>query len=431
MKKLVSLILAAVLCFAAALPLAGCGDENFPVSVANITIDKEPMNIVVLDPSSADIISYMNYDGKIVGRSDDVNQSFLSVAPSVGDANTPDVQKIIDSKAEIVFAGDKIDEKCVEEIEAANIKIIKLSIAGTPKDLSRNYNTIGKLLGGKVAGAQKGQSAYDKLIEHMDKLKVDAATAGDTQGVQTACYLYVDNGTLCVMNSGTYVDMLIGYTGAVNVAVNVPDGNVDVGTLKVANPNFLFYADEQTLDVILNDKTLSQLDAVAGLNTMMITREQVTRQGQTALDTLEKMIYFMHPSLAVKKATPDEAETQAAPAVTEAPTQAAQAATEAPTQEAPAATEAAPKSVAEDYEIKLTDDLSLKKEDNNADVKATQKRLYDLGYITDAENVTGYYGDVTAAAIEKFQKNSKLEETGVADSKTLTALFTDNAPKAE
>ena len=416
MKKIIAGILCLALVFGSAFVLAGCGDSNYPVKVANLTIEKEPKSIVVLDPNSADIISYMGYDVKIVGRSDDVNQSFLSVAPSVGDANTPDVQKIIDSKAEIVFAGDKIDEKCVEEIEAANIKIIKLSIAGTPKDLSRNYNTIGKLLGGKVAGAQKGQSAYDKLIEHMDKLKVDAATAGDTQGVQTACYLYVDNGTLCVMNSGTYVDMLIGYTGAVNVAVNVPDGNVDVGTLKVANPNFLFYADEQTLDVILNDKTLSQLDAVAGLNTMMVTREQVTRQGQTALDTLEKMIYFMHPTLAVNKATPDEA---------------AQAATEAPTQEAPAATGAAPKSVAEEYEIKLTDDLSLKKEDNNADVKATQKRLYDLGYITDSENVTGYYGDVTAAAVEKFQKNSKLEETGVADNKTLTALFTDNAPKAE
>ena len=427
MKRIISVLLAAVMVCTAVVIFAGCGDGNYPVTVANITIDKEPEAIVVLDPSAADIISYMNYDGKIVGRSDDVNQSFLSVAPSVGDANTPDVQKIIDSKAEIVFAGDKIDEKCVEEIEAANIKIIKLSIAGTPKDLSRNYNTIGKLLGGNVAGAQKGQSAYDKLIEHMDKLKVDAATAGDTQGVQTACYLYVDNGTLCVMNSGTYVDMLIGYTGAVNVAVNVPDGNVDVGTLKVANPNFLFYADEQTLDVILNDKTLSQLDAVAGLNTMMITREQVTRQGQTALDTLEKMIFFMHPTLAVNKATPDEA----APAVTDAPTQAAQAATEAPTQEAPAATGASPKSVAEEYEIKLTDDLSLKKEDNNADVKSTQKRLYDLGYITDSENVTGYYGDVTAAAVEKFQKNSKLEETGVADNKTLTALFTDNAPKAE
>ena len=436
MKKLVSLLLAAALCCAAAVSLAGCGDKNFPVTVANITIDKEPANIVVLDPSSADIISYMNYDGKIVGRSDEVDQSFLSVAPSVGAANTPDVKAIVDAKTEIVFAGDKIDEKTVKELEDAKIKVIRMSLAGSPKDLERNYNTIGKILGGAVTGEEKGKAAYDKLIEHMDKLKVDAATAEDTQGVLTACYLYVDNGALCVMSSGTYVDMLIGYTGAINVAVNIQDSNVDVGTLKIANPNFLFYADEQTLDVIRNDKVLSQLEAVTGSHTMMVTQKQVTRQGLTALDTLEKMICFMHPQLAQRKATPDEAaqaavqETQAAQtAAADAATQAATQAAAEPTTEAAAAA-AEPKSVADKYDIKL-DDLSLKKDDQNDNVKAMQQRLYDLGYITEADNVTGYYGDVSAKAIEAFQKNSKLEETGVADNKTLTALFMDDAPKAE
>ena len=406
MKKLVSLFLAAVLCCAAAVSLAGCGDENFPVTVANITIEKEPMNIVVLDPSSADIISYMNYDGKLVGRSDEVDQSFLAVAPSVGAANTPDVNAIINANAEIVFATDKIDEKSLKELEDAKIKVVKMSIAGSPKALERNYNTIGKLL------------------------KMDAATAEDTQGVQTACYLYVDNGTLCVMNNGTYVDMLIGYTGAINVAVNVQEGNVDVSTLKIANPNFIFYDNEQTLDVITSDKILSQLDAVKGNHIMMVTQKQVSRQGLTALDTLEKMINFMHPQLALRKATPDEA-AQADAQVTQAQaTQAAQAAAETATEAVTAAAAAEPKSEAEKYDIKL-DDLSLKKEDENANVKAMQKRLFDLGYITESDNVTGYYGDVSAKAVEAFQKNSKLEETGVADNKTLTALFMDDAPKAE
>ena len=240
------------------------------------------------------------------------------------------------------------------------------------------------------------------------------------------------------MNNGTYVDMLMGYTGAVNVAVNAQERNVDVSTLKIANPNFIFYDSEQTLDVIRNDKVLSQLDAVKGDHIMMVTQKQVSRQGLTALDTLEKMIYFMHPQLALRKATADEAaqaavketQAQAAAAATEPAaqeTQAPQAATEAATN---AAAAAEPKSEAEKYDIKL-DDLSLKKEDENANVKAMQQRLFDLGYITESDNVTGYYGDVSAKAVEAFQKNSKLEETGAADNKTLTALFMDNAPKAE
>ena len=60
-----------------------------------------------------------------------------------------------------------------------------------------------------------------------------------------------------------------------------------------------------------------------------------------------------------------------------------------------------------------------------------QQRLFDLGYIDDKENVTGYYGDVTKEAITAFQKKSKLDENGEeADSKTLEALFMSNAPKA-
>ena len=60
-----------------------------------------------------------------------------------------------------------------------------------------------------------------------------------------------------------------------------------------------------------------------------------------------------------------------------------------------------------------------------------QQRLFDLGYIDDKENVTGYYGDMTKEAVEAFQKKSKLDENGEeADSKTLEALFMSNAPKA-
>ena len=427
MKKLISLILAAALCCTAAFSLAGCGgDGNYPVSIANITIAKEPTSIVVLDPSSADIISYMSFDGKIVGRSDEVDQSYLSVAPTMGAANTPSTQAIINTKAEIVFATDKLDESVANELRDANIQVIKMSIASTPKELERNYNTIGRNLAGEKTGAEKGKNAYDKLIEHMDKLKIDATALNTNNTIDTACYMYVDNGTLRVMNNGTYVDMLIGYTGAVNVAVNADQGDVDINTLKLANPNYIFYADKQTYDVFVNDNILSQLTAVQTSRTFLLPEKDVTRQGLTALKTLEKMIGYMHPELAK---TTEPAAQPSEPAANEAATPAANEA-------APAATEAAtqaaqPKSEAEKYDIAINDELSLKKDDNNANVKAMQQRLFDLGYITDSENVTGYYGDVSVKAVETFQKNSKLEETGTADNKTLVALFLDNAPKAE
>ena len=63
MKKIVSVFLAMALAASACATLAGCdGDnKNYPVSVADITIETEPKDIVVLSDETADIISYLGY----------------------------------------------------------------------------------------------------------------------------------------------------------------------------------------------------------------------------------------------------------------------------------------------------------------------------------------------------------------------------------
>ena len=431
MKRIISVLLAAVMVCTAVVIFAGCGDGNYPVTVANITIDKEPTAIVVLDPSAADIISYMNYDGKIVGRSTEVDQSYLSVAPDFGAAADPDVNSIINSGAQVVFAGDKINDDAVKQLQEKKIQVIKMSLADTPKELETNYLTIGKILGGAVTGLEKGTSSYEKLIEHMEKLKIEVSSSTTSGALETACYLYVDDGSLRVMTSGTYVDMLIGYTGAVNVAVNIIDGNVEVNTLRIANPNYIFYSDEQTLNAIQSDDVLSKLTAVTSGKALQVSEKEITRQGLTALATLEKMIGSMHPELA-KKATTDEAATQAqTPAQT-----ATEAATQAVTQAAAQATQAAneaPHSEADRYDIKITDDLSLKKGDedkgDSKDVWELQHRLWNLDYLVGVDNVTGYYGDLTEQAVKDYQKAAGFEVTGVADNKTIKALFMSDAPK--
>ncbi len=442
MKKLVSILLAALLCCAVVMPLAGCGNENFPVTVANITIQKEPRAIVVLDPSAADIISYMSYDAKIVGRSAEVDQSYLAVAPAFGTAASPDVGSIIASGAEVVFANEAIPDDAVEALKQKDIKVIKMSLADSPSALETNYLTIGKILGGAKTGEAKGKESYQKLIEHMERLKIEATSANSTV-LNTACYLYSGRGGLRLMTSGTYVDMLIGYTGAVNVAVNIDQNNVDENTLKIANPNYVFYDSEETLNAVKQSAVLSKLTALSANKTLMITNPEISRQGLTALETLEKMVYFMHPELQKNKPadnTATQAATQATQAATQATTQAATTApqaattapqaTTAPAQQATTAAATEAKSVAEQYKIDIKD-LTLAYEDENDDVQKMQQRLFDLGYIDDKENVTGYYGDVTKAAIEAFQKKSKLDENGdEANAKTLEALFMSNAPKA-
>ena len=434
MKKLIAGILCAVLVLGTALSLSGCGDKNYPVKIANLTIDKEPKSIVVLDPNSADIISYMGYDVKIVGRSREVDQKYLNVAPVMGSAVSPSVQDIIDSGATVVFANEGLNDDFEQSLEKEGIAVIKMSVAETPKQLETNYHTIGKILGGNDDGDAKAASSYDKLISAMEQRKSEASAKNAT-ALDTVCYLYYEQGGLRLMTSGTYGDMLLGYTGSVNVAVNIDENKVDVNTLKVANPKYIFYSDDSTLKAVQADPVLSKLAAVTGGKTMQITKDEMSRQGLTALETLEKMIGFIHPELAkAQKATEPTQQTETKPAETQAATQAAtEAATQAAAQTAAtqAATQpAAATSVADKYKIDLKD-LSLKEEDDNDDVKAMQQRLFDLGYVSDKENITGYFGEISKKAVSAFQKASGIKETGEADNATLVKLFASDAKKSD
>lgn len=427
MKKIVSVFLASALAASTCAGLAGCsGDNNYPVSVADVTIETEPKDIVVLSDETADIISYLGYAGKMAGRSDEVNQNFLSVVPSVGSAQTPDVATIISYATDIVFSDDTLDEASKKELTDAGILVLNIASPETATELETVYLTLGKILGGAVDGAQKGSDSYKELTDKMKACKVE----GNNSISKTICYLYLNGDKLNTLHSGTYGDMLLGYTGAVNAAVNVSESEIDTKILKIANPDYILYADDATLNFIKNEPDLKGLKAVKNNQTLMVSKEEISRMGTTSLLTLNKIMNFMYPDR-LKKNT-ESTSASVAPSAAQGATTAtkAESSTQATTatkaESATQATTAANGSVESQYNIKVSG-LTLKLDDENNNVKAMQQRLFDLGYITDKENITGYFGEITQKAVKDFQKASGLTQSGTADSKTLTALFKSDA----
>lgn len=64
---------------------------------------------------------------------------------------------------------------------------------------------------------------------------------------------------------------------------------------------------------------------------------------------------------------------------------------------------------------------TLRKGDKGDAVKRLQQRLIDLGFLSGGAD--GDYGNITARAVEEFQKSEGMTETGIADSVTQAALF--------
>lgn len=63
--------------------------------------------------------------------------------------------------------------------------------------------------------------------------------------------------------------------------------------------------------------------------------------------------------------------------------------------------------------------------DDNAQVKAMQIRLKELGYYTNT--IDGEYGNSTKSAVKAFQKNNGLTQNGIADEATLKKMVSSSA----
>ena len=141
--------------------------------------------------------------------------------------------------------------------------VLNVASPETTTELETVYLTLGKILGGSVDGAKTGEDSYKDLIDTMKTYKAEV----NSNVSKTICYLYLEGDKLHTLHSGTYGDMLLGYTGAVNAAVNVSESEIDTKILKIANPDYILYDDDATLQFIKNDSDLKGLKAVKNKQT--------------------------------------------------------------------------------------------------------------------------------------------------------------------
>ena len=311
-KRVISILLCILMIAATTLSLCSCkGEESneYPVTVAGVTIEKEPQNIVVLSDCMADIISYMGYDAKMVGRSIEADQEFLSVVPLVGTASDPNVDTIISSGTNLVIADATLSDSAKQSLSQAEIPVLSLSRANSFEELKTLYVNLGTALGGNVTGKQQGSDSYDTLIKSMSDFK----GAVPKNIVKTACYLYLDeNGELCTLTKGTIEHELFSYCGAANVFSNQETPVVDLNQLKISTPSFIFYDDEAVLEYLNNNSELSTMGALSNGKTYQLKKSDFDRQGTTYEELIYRMIEFMFitSEATIDEATPDDAEVQ-------------------------------------------------------------------------------------------------------------------------
>ena len=360
MKRLLSMALALCLIFSCAAILCSCGDDNggnFPVSIGGAEIKEEPKRVVVLNDAFADIILYVGYDTKIVGRSVECTQQVMDVITSVGSSNNPAIDTITALEPDLVISDDTLGEKSRKKLEEAGIAVAAFKTASTQDEIKQLYIDLGTALGGNNDGSAKGEDAYDKLFDLLAEYNTSTSDIAVTDA-----YLYLDeSGNYCTFPKGSVEAMIFGYNGAINVFANKTspafhstsitdeNGNVteaDEQYIRYASPTYLFLdgtvdkdgnITSPVYDKLKSDENLQNLSALKNDRVFFIPKENFRRPGVT----FEEILFTMIDNLN-KEAEAAEASANPTTAPTAAPTQAPTKAvkkvkaTEAPVTEAPA-----------------------------------------------------------------------------------------------
>ena len=282
--------------------LGGCsqdGGKEYPVTYGDVTLDKEPEAIVVLNDSVADIISYIGYDIKMVGRAVTCDQDFLRIVPSVGMPNDPAIDTIVQKGADLVIADSTLSDKSRKKIEAEGITVITVDNATNQEEIKALYGDLGMILGGNVTGRAKGEEAYQELFELLDQF-----TTAVTGVVKTAAYLYLDDaGQLCTFTKGSLEQRIFNYNCATNAFNNQENPVVDLTELRLGSPNYIFYDDEAVIEFLRNDSDLTNLHALVNDQLYRIPKKNFFRYGTTMENTVYEMIDYLNKQ---DESTPDE-----------------------------------------------------------------------------------------------------------------------------
>jgi iron complex transport system substrate-binding protein len=412
------IVFLAVLICVTSIVFVGCGDENYPVTVGNTTFEKSPEKIAVLSANVADIVDCVGYAVKVACISDDVITENLKSKKSCGSSVDPDIDKIVSLNATVVFADDNISDGAIKSLEEQNIEVVQFHYGNDIDSIATTYKSIGAILGGEK-GRKKAQSTFDTLLERLNAYKSSV-----NEKVQKRSLLYLtgtENLTTVVNNS--WYNTLLDYTGAKVLSDNIENPSISLTNVSDYNPDFLVY-DGNTLKNLKEKSILKGSSFLKNGNSVRVDLDKLKLQGTTAVENIKTIINALDSS-AVEKGEDLFLENQKDDNKSSSTEETTVVTTVAPTTKPVAEYELQSK-----YKIKFTDKAikSMVKSKENKYIKAMQKRLYDLGYIT-KDNVTGYYGDITKSSVKAFEKKNSLKPTGKVSKKMLKKLFSSSAKK--
>lgn len=174
-----------------------------------VKLTKKPTKIVSLSPGNTEILFALGLDKQIVGVTEfDDYPAKAKTKSKIGGFSTPNVEKIISLKPNLVLATGGIQAPISQRLKKAGIVIF----TADAKNLNGVLTDIIKL--GKLTGRQ---DQADKLVDKL-KARIKKVEAKVSGAANKKVFFEIYGQPLSTAGAGTFVNDLIKKAGGINVA---------------------------------------------------------------------------------------------------------------------------------------------------------------------------------------------------------------------
>lgn len=313
MKKFVALLLLSLVVIAA---VSGCGgreqeasepsepesaseesepeeepDPNFPVTVADVTIEEKPERVVSLNPSVTEIIYDMGIQDALCGTGDYC--AYPTEAQSLtlcGSEIAPDLDALWGVDPQVVVAASALPDEVIETLDTRGVPLVRLNKPDSFEDLPEFYREIARVFLGEEEGPAAADAFSAPLMERFEQMKMDSDGLDEEERPVGAFAALLP---LTLATGDSMQGQVLEICGVQNVADEYEDWSYPKELLIPLDPDLLVYDTRTvTLDEIKNHENYSTTKCVQEDRLLGIDGAALENCGQRMFDEMERIADF-------------------------------------------------------------------------------------------------------------------------------------------
>jgi iron complex transport system substrate-binding protein len=257
-----------------------------------VSVSNRPQRIISLAPNITEILFYLDLGNKVIAVTDFCNYpEGAKKKPSVGLLLSPDIEKIVSLKPDLIFAtAEGNREDIVSNLQRFNMNVYVLN-PHSMEDVLREIQRIGNITGQDGIARDKVKN----LTNRIDAVKKKVA------GSRRVRVLYlVSNEPMISVGPGSFIHDIIEIAGGKNIFSQSPIRypHVNMEEILSKDPEVIIAPPDVAESIRSWEKRWGDISAIRNKRVYSIETDIISRPGPRIVDGMEeifKFIYKMSP----------------------------------------------------------------------------------------------------------------------------------------